>query len=126
MFLLDAERNLEAARHFEIAAAAADNGGSEDAYETMFNAAVAYRQAGRTDRAEEFYRKALELRPDDPSAHLNLGACLHLVGKLEEAETHYLEAGRLNPGDDMTEINLGRLHNVMRKRGMKIRKPAEN
>ncbi len=28
----------------------------------------------------------------DPSAHMNLGAMLHLVGKLEEAEEKYLAA----------------------------------
>jgi len=32
-------------------------------YDSVFNAAVAYRQAGRHDLAEEFYRKATKLRP---------------------------------------------------------------
>ena len=40
MFLLDAERNSEAAQHFVIAAKAADD---EHAYEATFNAAVAFR-----------------------------------------------------------------------------------
>ena len=33
------------------------------AYESIFNAAVAYRQAGRHDLAEIFYRKAVAIRP---------------------------------------------------------------
>lgn len=32
-------------------------------YDTTFNAAVAYRQAGRHDLAEIFYRKAVRIRP---------------------------------------------------------------
>ena len=36
---------------------------SISAYDTTFNAAVAYRQAGRKDLAEKFYRKAVEIRP---------------------------------------------------------------
>ena len=36
---------------------------SISAYDTTFNAAVAYRQAGRNDLAEKFYRKAVEIRP---------------------------------------------------------------
>ena len=32
-------------------------------YDTTFNAAVAYRQAGRKDLAEKFYRKAVDIRP---------------------------------------------------------------
>ena len=48
MFLLDADRNTEAAQHFVIAATAKDKneGGevrNEHAYEATFNAAVAFR-----------------------------------------------------------------------------------
>ena len=32
-------------------------------YDSVFNAAVAYRQAGRHDLAEIFYRKAVTIRP---------------------------------------------------------------
>ena len=52
---------------------------------------------------------------------MNLGAMLHLVGKLVEAEERYLEAWRLNPGDAATKTNIHRLHNIMKKKGMKIK-----
>ena len=42
MFLLDADRNREAADHFVIAAKAS-NDDNEHAYEATFNAAVAFR-----------------------------------------------------------------------------------
>ena len=58
LFLMDSERNLEAAREF----AKASKLNPED-YESVFNAGVAYRQAGKNTEAEMFYRKAVQLRP---------------------------------------------------------------
>ena len=61
---MDAGRNLEAARSFEEAVRLG-GGASEDeeAYESAFNAGVAYRLAGVLDKAEAFYRKAADIRP---------------------------------------------------------------
>ena len=47
------------------------------------------------------------------TAHMNLGAILHLNGKLEEAERSYKEALRLKPDDSMTKDNLAKLQNLM-------------
>lgn len=58
----------------------------------------------------------------DASAHMNLGAMLHLEGKLGEAESHYLIALGLNPADQSTKVNLGRLHNLMKRKGLPIRR----
>ena len=57
---------------------------------------------------------------------MNLGAMLHLRGKLEEAELEYLAAWNLNQDDQNTKINLQRLHNIMRKKGMKVREIVES
>jgi tetratricopeptide (TPR) repeat protein len=38
------------------------------------------------------YRRALELDPEHPDAHLNLGRLLHEEGRLGEAEAHYRAA----------------------------------
>jgi hypothetical protein len=59
---------------------------------------------------------------------MNLGAMLHLVGKLSEAEDHYLMAWSLNPGDQATRTNIQRLHNIMRKKGLAVKKvePSED
>ena len=91
-----------------------------------------FRQAGDNERAEEFYRRAAALRPEDASARMNLGACLHLVGKLAEAEEQYEAAWRLTTagggkggrsgGDRATlEVNVKRLHSAMRKKGLQTR-----
>ena len=72
LFLMDAGRNLEAARSFEEAARLTERGrqeGQGEYYETLFNAGVAYRLAGRMDKAEEFYRRAADVRPLVSIAH---------------------------------------------------------
>ena len=72
---------------------------------------------------------------------MNLGAMLHLVGKLKEAEEEYLSAWALSaPGNqyksptsndshneqfaslNSIKVNLIRLHNIMRKKRMPIKK----
>ena len=79
---VDGNRNLEAGHKFQMAAElilGGDkdvNGGkmsksieetsfqsSISVYDSVFNAAVAYRQAGRHDLAEKFYRKAVQIKP---------------------------------------------------------------
>ena len=64
---MDMERNLEAAQEFAKAAEL-----KPDDYESIFNAGVAYRQAGRNQEAELFYRKAVQLKPKDPSTRAEL------------------------------------------------------
>ena len=55
---MEASRDLEAAAEFEAATKS-----QPDDYNAAFNAGVAYRQAGRMVKAEEFYRKAADIRP---------------------------------------------------------------
>ncbi len=55
---MDLDRNLEAAREFAKAAEL-----KPDDFESIFNAGVAYRQAGDNVKAEIFYRKSVDLRP---------------------------------------------------------------
>ena len=68
------------------------------------------------------------LRPEDASSLMNLGACLHLVGKLAEAEEQYEAAWRLtgssggDGGRATLEVNVKRLHNAMRKKGLRTRR----
>ena len=78
----DGNRNFEAGQQFQTAAELilgkdtdstsrkmsdvideANFHSSISAYDSIFNAAVAYRQAGRHDLAETFYRKAVSVRP---------------------------------------------------------------
>ena len=47
-----------------------------------------------------------------PTAHMNLGAILHVIGDLAEAEKSYLEALRLKPDDATTKTNLLKLRQL--------------
>ena len=97
-----------------------------EVYDYIFNLAVAARLAGQLGLAETSYRRTVDLRPGQAEPHLNLGALLHLRGKLAEAEAEYLAAWRIRPGDTTTRINLTRLHNIMRKKNMRINEIENN
>ena len=112
---MDRERFTEAATHLGQAAHL-----NPTDYDSVFNAAVAYRESGQLDLAETFYRQSVEIRPMEARSHLNLGALLHLRGKLEEAEKEYIQAWSLEPGDLTTRTNIQRLHSVMKKKNINI------
>lgn len=64
-------------------------------------------EAVATDEAVAAYRRALELDPDHPDAHLNLGRLLHEDGKLPEAEAHYRAAAAADVEGARAHYNLG-------------------
>ena len=64
-------------------------------------------EAVSIERASEAYRRALELEPDHPDAHLNLGRLLHEQVRLDEAETHYRRAAAADPQSGRAHYNLG-------------------
>ena len=53
-----------------------------DAYTTM---AYLKRKVNEMDQAEEFYLKALEIKPNDPNIHNNYGGLLCQMGRYDEA-----------------------------------------
>jgi tetratricopeptide (TPR) repeat protein len=59
------------------------------------------------DEAMDAYRRALELEPRHPDAHVNLGRLLHEAGELRGAEVHYRLALASRPEDPTAAYNLG-------------------
>ena len=59
------------------------------------------------DRAQEAYRRALELDPDLADAHVNLGRLLHEDGDARSAAEHYRSAIELKPENVIALFNLG-------------------
>jgi Flp pilus assembly protein TadD len=56
------------------------------------------KDAGEWARAEQVYRHALEVEPDEADIHLQLGHVLKLSGRLRDALQAYVRASELDPG----------------------------
>lgn len=73
------------------------------------NLGLALMEAGEDGRAEQEFRRALEIDPKAEVPHNNLASLLLKQGKREEAEFHLNEAVRIKPQYVAARINLGRL-----------------
>lgn len=93
----DAQREFEAAIRIR-----------DDAF-TRINLASNYLRNNLADQAIAQYRRAIEITPDEASAHYGLGSALQSQKKTDEAEREYLEAVRLDPSHAMAWNNLGGL-----------------
>lgn len=68
--------------------------------------AVIYAQTERTDKALQFFKRALELDAKASHVHNNLGYALLIAGRLAEAEQELSLAHDLNPSSSLTRQNL--------------------
>jgi tetratricopeptide (TPR) repeat protein len=67
-----------------------------------------YKQKGDYRRAAEWYRKAIDLKPDDAGNFIHLGTVLALDGKLSEAEACHRRGIKCKEGPvDEAYLNLG-------------------
>jgi tetratricopeptide (TPR) repeat protein len=73
----------------------------------LFEAALAFEDAGRLSEAEETYRRAVALDPLEPVLYFNLGNVLYGLGQLPESLVSLQEAVRLDPRYAEAWNNLG-------------------
>ena len=71
---------------------------------------IIFKDLGKLEEAEVSTRKAIQLNPDFPNAHSNLGGILKDLGKLEEAEVSTRKAIQLNPNLEIAYSNLGGIY----------------
>ena len=83
-------------------------------YRFFTNYGLLLRDLGKFEKAENFLRKAIEIKPDISSTYSNLAAILRNLGKLEEAENLLRKAIEIKPDYAMAYSNLG---NVLRDLG---------
>jgi tetratricopeptide (TPR) repeat protein len=76
-------------------------------FRPRFNLAKEYEARGDLDLAAENYRAAINLKPDDVTAHNNLGNAYLNQGRLGEAIEEFHTAVHLNPDAPLTHDNLG-------------------
>jgi Tfp pilus assembly protein PilF len=73
----------------------------------IFNAGLEAQRAKNLPLAETFYRKAMEMNPDDAMLLNNFGVCLYEQGKVEQAVEIHKKAIKLDPTRPMAYNNLG-------------------
>lgn len=81
--------------------------------------------AGRTDEAEEAYRRAVELAPEDPVPHYNLALLLQEVGRRKQALGEFKEVLRLAPDNAWALYQMGAIYEAFGDREEAIRAYAK-
>ncbi|MBU7011755.1 MAG: tetratricopeptide repeat protein [Theionarchaea archaeon] len=61
------------------------------------NYAILLYEINRFEEAEDHYKKALDINPEDADAHNNYAILLYEINRFEEAEDHYKKALDINP-----------------------------
>ena len=78
-------------------------------YRFFTNYGLLLRDLGKFETAENFLRKAIEIKPDIASTYSNLAVILRNLGKREEAENLLRKAIEIKPDFAMAHSNLGNL-----------------
>jgi tetratricopeptide (TPR) repeat protein len=81
----------------------------------LFRLEVSKGQEGAFDRPQSFLEKAVQLQPDFPEAHLELGALYAARKQDDKAVAEYLEAIRQDPKSDVAHYRLGQVYRDMNK-----------
>ena len=69
-----------------------------------------YKDLGNLDQALASTLKSLELKPDNPDAHMNLGGIYKDLGNLDQALASTLKSLELKPDNPNALINLGSIY----------------
>ncbi|UCC31125.1 MAG: tetratricopeptide repeat protein [Phycisphaerales bacterium] len=81
--------------------------------ETIVQEARQLAQIGRFVAAIEQYESAIELEPDDPFLHYEIGGALSAIDRHREAMEHYKRAIELSPGFAEAHNNLGQIYGLL-------------
>jgi tetratricopeptide (TPR) repeat protein len=76
------------------------------AWSAMYNLGVALKAEGKPQEALRWYRRALEVTPNNPEALNNAGVALMSLGQAQEAVRQYREALRIWPDYALAHNNL--------------------
>lgn len=63
-----------------------------------------YACINRFDKAIEFFKKSLKIKPDNPDIICNIGVCYYYLNDLQEAKKAFELCLRLNPNDDIAKL----------------------
>ncbi|KAK1906203.1 Protein O-mannosyl-transferase TMTC1 [Dissostichus eleginoides] len=83
--------------------------------ELYFSKGNQFREINQLDRAFQSYKLAVELKPDQSQAWMNMGGIQHIKGDYAAARMYYQRALMLSPGSKLLKENLAKLDRLERK-----------
>ncbi|XP_061617506.1 protein O-mannosyl-transferase TMTC1 isoform X1 [Phyllopteryx taeniolatus] len=83
--------------------------------ELYFSKGNQLREMNQLDLAFESYKLAVELKPDQSQAWMNMGGIQHIKGDYAAARMYYQRALSLNPGSKLLKENLEKLDRLERR-----------
>uniref|UniRef100_A0A665TFI4 dolichyl-phosphate-mannose--protein mannosyltransferase n=1 Tax=Echeneis naucrates TaxID=173247 RepID=A0A665TFI4_ECHNA len=83
--------------------------------ELYFSKGNQLREMNQLDRAFESYKLAVELKPDQSQAWMNMGGIQHIKGDYAAARMYYQRALLLSPGSKLLKENLAKLDRLERR-----------
>lgn len=84
--------------------------GREDVYQQSMNQGHSEAWDQNWDKASEFYRKAVEEKPDSSQAITSLGLALFELQKFDESQVCYLQAAKILPDDPLPIERLAEIY----------------
>ncbi|KAL6117158.1 tmtc1 [Pungitius sinensis] len=83
--------------------------------ELYFSKGNQLREMNQLDQAFESYKQAVELKPDQSQAWMNMGGIQHIKGDYAAARMYYQRALLLSPGSKLLEENLAKLDRLEKR-----------
>ncbi|XP_068442484.1 protein O-mannosyl-transferase TMTC1 isoform X1 [Clinocottus analis] len=83
--------------------------------ELYFSKGNQLREMNQLDQAFESYKLAVELKPDQSQAWMNMGGIKHIKGDYAAARMYYKRALLLSPGSKLLKENLAKLDRLERR-----------
>ena len=96
----------------DLLSGAASGTDSPGLYDLLGNA---YAQTQQNDKAEETYRKAVEIDPDDPGHHRGLAQALIAQDKIQDALDQYQRLTELEPESPESYLRMAQIYRRMGK-----------
>ena len=87
-----------------------------DAYVAIANCKIRRRFTGDLDESAKIFEEVIKLQPENSSAHLGLGRCLHMKGDVESAISEMEAAILYNPDFYTAHFDVARLYVLKRNR----------
>ncbi|XP_022111985.1 transmembrane and TPR repeat-containing protein 1-like [Acanthaster planci] len=104
-----AGKHSEGLKHATVALQLDPNAEDVRKASLLFDIGNCLKELARDQEAIQSYQEAVKLNPRLSSAHLNLGAMLHLKGDFAQARRQYQEALKLDPDNRTLQQNIAKL-----------------